>query len=313
MKNLNNNYHFGDKLFYKIREKNSFLCLGLDPHLDLIPKVFQTKYKVNNKIYSKDNIRIVEKFSMMLLETCLNLVPVIKLQIAFFEQLGPEGMRVFSKICNIIKKSDSLCIIDAKRGDIGSTSKAYANTFFDKSTPYPCDALTINPWLGLDSIEPFVKKIGSKKGLFILVHTSNPGSLDIQEKSIQGKKKVYEDLADNLKPLIENYKGQSGLSSIGVVAGATYKEQIIKLRKNLSSAPFLVPGYGAQGGSIFNAQEGLVKDINQKNLYNFGVINSSRGLCFPTKAKNCNSFKEWKKFIKENLILTNLKLKSNLS
>ena len=98
------------------------------------------------------------------------------------------------------------------------------------------------------------------------MHTSNPGSIDIQEKSIKGNKKVYEDLADNLKPLIEKYKGQSGLSSIGVVAGATYKDQIIKLRKKLCSSPFLIPGYGSQGGSVSDAQHGLRKDIGQKGL-----------------------------------------------
>ena len=155
MKNINNSNlkdynHFGDKLFHTIREKKSFLCFGLDPHLELIPKVFQTKYNINKKIYSKDNIKIVEKFSLTLIEACLDFVPVIKLQIAFFEQLGPEGLKILSRICKLIKNSSTLCIIDAKRGDIGSTNRAYANTFFDQSCPYPCDALTVNPWLGLD-------------------------------------------------------------------------------------------------------------------------------------------------------------------
>ncbi len=303
------NTHFGDRLFNKIREKKSFLCLGLDPHLDLIPSVFQSKYTINNKIYSKENLRIVEKFSLMLIETCLDLVPAIKLQIAFFEQLGPEGFKILSKICKLVKKSNSLCIIDAKRGDIGSTNRAYANAFFDQNSPYPCDALTINPWMGLDTLEPFLEKAKSKKGLFILVHTSNAGSVDIQEKKMNNNKKVYEDLANNLKPMIEKYKGQSGLSSIGVVAGATYKEQIIKLRKTLSSAPFLIPGFGAQGGTISDAQYGLKKDKGQENLYNSGVINSSRNLCFPDNANKCKSIQDWKKVVRENLISTNLKLK----
>ena len=314
MKNINNSNlkdynHFGDKLFHTIREKKSFLCFGLDPHLELIPKVFQTKYNINKKIYSIDNIKIVEKFSLTLIEACLDFVPVIKLQIAFFEQLGPEGLKILSRICKLIKNSSTLCIIDAKRGDIGSTNRAYANTFFDQSCPYPCDALTVNPWLGLDTIEVFLEKTNNKKGLFILVHTSNPGSHDIQEKKINNNKKVYEDLANNLKPMIERFKGKSGLSSIGIVAGATYKEQLIKLRKTLSSAPFLIPGFGAQGGTVSDAQFGLKKDKDHENFYNCGLINSSRNLCFPDRANKCKTIQDWKKVVQENLISINLKLK----
>jgi len=304
------NTHFGDQLFNKIREKESFLCLGLDPHLNLIPKVFQKKNKINCSISSLDNIKIVEKFCFSILESCLNLVPAVKLQIAFFEQLGPLGMKVFSDICFFIKKSNTLCIIDAKRGDIGSTNKAYSNTFFGKDTPYPCDALTLNPWLGLDSIKTFTEMVEDNKGLFILVHTSNQGSNDIQDKTLVNKIKVYDHLANLLKPIIEKYEGKSGLSSVGIVAGATYKNQIISLRKKLKSAPFLIPGYGAQGGSIEDARHGLKKDKKHNNLFNFGVINSSRSLCFPNHAKNCNTLYDWQKTIKENLLQTNLKMKS---
>ena len=230
------NIHFGDRLFNKIREKESFICLGLDPHLNLIPAVFQKKHKINSNISSINNLKIVEKFCYSILESCLNLVPVVKLQIAFFEQLGPAGMKLFSDICFFIQDSNTLCIIDAKRGDIGSTNKAYSNTFFGKNTPYPCDALTVNPWLGLDSIQTFTEMAEDKKGLFILVHTSNQGSIDIQEKTLTNKIKVYEHLANILKPIIEKHEGESGLSSIGIVAGATYKKQIISLRKKLKTA-----------------------------------------------------------------------------
>ncbi len=302
--------HFGDKLFNKIREKESFLCLGLDPHLDLIPNVFQKKTKITSKIYSKTNLKLVEKFCFSLLETCVNLVPAIKLQIAFFEQLGPEGMKIFSDLCNYIKRSGTVCIIDAKRGDIGSTNIAYSNTFFSKDNAYPCDALTLNPWLGLDSIETFTNMVGNQKGLFILVHTSNPGSHDIQEKRLSNKSKVYEHLAKIIKPVIEENKGKSGLSSVGIVAGATFKEQIISLRKELSSAPFLIPGYGSQGGSIQDSRLGLKKDLKYKNLFNFGIINSSRDLCFPEEAKTCNSIEQWKKIIKKKLIETNKNMKT---
>ncbi len=303
--------HFGDNLYYQIRKKESFLCLGLDPHLDLIPDVFQSKNKINKIIYSKENLLIVEKFCMCLIETCIELVPVIKLQIAFFEQLGPEGLKLLAKLCQIIKKTDTICIIDSKRGDIGSTNQAYFNTFFSSNSAYHCDAITINPWLGIDSIKVFTEKIGSHQGLFILVHTSNPGSADLQKKVLVNGNKVYEELVKMLKPIIKKHKGKTGLSSIGIVTGATNKKETIKLRKGLTECPFLIPGFGAQGGSLESARAGLIKDSNHKNVFNMGIINSSRGLCFPKKANKISTMKDWKKIIQNNLLKTNLDLKSH--
>ena len=132
--------------FSKLRKK-TVLCLGLDPHLDLIPEVFQYKHKVNKIIYNKDNIKIVDKFCNSILDNCIDLVPIIKIQIAFFEQLGPEGMKLLSKLCNSTNKT--LCLIDAKR-----KYRFYKPTtliVFEPNSPYPCDAITINPWLGNDS------------------------------------------------------------------------------------------------------------------------------------------------------------------
>ena len=303
--------NFGDNLFYKIRQKESFLCLGLDPHLQLIPNIFQKKIKVNQIIYSKENLKIVENFCIALLETCIDIVPVIKLQIAFFEQLGPEGMMLFSKLCKMIKKSNTLCIVDAKRGDIGSTNQAYFNTFFSANSAYPCDAITINPWLGIDSIKIFTENILCHQGLFILVHTSNPGSVDLQKKVLKNGNQVYEELAKKLKPIIRKHEGKSGLSSIGIVTGATNKKETIKLREELTTCPFLIPGFGVQGGSLESARSGLIKDSGHNNFFNKGIINSSRGLCFPKKANKSSTIKDWKKIIQNNLLKTNLDLKSH--
>lgn len=295
--------HFGDRLVNKIRKTKSFLCLGIDPHLDLIPKIFNDN---NNKI---NNITKVEKFCFSLLDAVIGKVPAIKPQIALFEQLGPDGMKLLSSFCKYAHSKKFLVIMDAKRGDIGSTSKAYANAYLGKNAPFPSDALTINPWLGLDSLEPFFKK--SKEtgsGLFILVHTSNKGSHDIQELLIKEGLKCYEHLAKILKPIVENNKGELGLSSIGIVSGATYKEQSISLRKLLPSAPFLIPGYGAQGASAYDACAPLNLDKSFPGLRNFGLINASRSILFPETSYLVNSIEDWQKTILTELNRTNNEL-----
>ena len=293
--------HFGNRLVNKIRETNSFLCLGIDPHLDLIPKIFNDN---NSKI---NNVTKVEKFCFSLLDAVFGKVPAIKPQIAFFEQLGPDGMRLLSSLCKYAHSKDFLIIMDAKRGDIGSTSQAYANAYLGRNAPFPSDALTINPWLGLDSLDPFFEKAKETgSGLFILVHTSNKGSHDIQEVLIKEGIKCYEHLANILKPIIEKNEGDLGLSSIGIVSGATYKEQSMSLRKILPSAPFLIPGYGAQGASAYEACAPLNLDKSFPGLRNFGLINASRSILFPESSYLVNSIEGW-----QNTILTELNRTNN--
>ena len=291
--------HFGDRLVEQIRKSKSFLCVGIDPHLDLIPKIFNEDTTINN-------IKIVEKFCFSLLEAVIGKVPAIKPQIALFEQLGPEGMILLSSLCRYAHSKGFLIIMDAKRGDIGSTSKAYANAYLGKNAPFPSDALTVNPWLGLDSLEPFFSKAHETgSGLFILVHTSNKGSQDIQEILIDKDLKCYQHLANILKPIIEKNNGQSGLSSIGIVSGATYKEQAISLRKKLPSAPFLVPGYGAQGASASEACAPLITDQIYGSLKNFGLINASRSVLFPKNSYSVKNIEEWQDIVLTELEKTN--------
>ena len=238
--------HFGNRLVKKIRKTKSFLCVGLDPHLNLIPEIFD----LNNSKFEK-----VETFCYSLLDCCIGLVPAIKPQIALFEQLGPKGMSLLASLCKMAQSKDILVIMDAKRGDIGSTSQAYANAYLGKNAPFPSDALTVNPWLGLDSLEPFFIKVEEEgSGLFILTHTSNVGSKDLQEVVLQNGLKCYEHLATILKPFVDKNEGNLGLSSIGLVSGATFKKQALELRNLLPNSPFLIPGYGAQGaGAVAGA------------------------------------------------------------
>ena len=295
--------HFGNRLVTKIRRSKSFLCLGVDPHLDLIPKIFDVNTKTS-KIVGK-----VEKFCFSLLDAAVGFVPAIKPQIALFEKLGPDGMKLLSSLCKHAQSQDFLVIMDAKRGDIGSTSQAYANAYLGKNAPYPSDAMTINPWLGIDSLEPFFEKASeTTSGLFVLVHTSNKGSKDIQEMPLTNGAKCYEHLAELLRPIIENQKGDLGLSSIGIVSGATFKDESLALRKLLPSAPFLIPGYGAQGASAKDACAPLIEDSAFPNLLNFGLINASRSILFPEEAYLAKNIEEWKKIILNKINSTNNEL-----
>ena len=297
--------HFGNRLVTKIRSSKSFLCLGVDPHLDLIPKIFDVNTKSSNIIGK------VEKFCFSLLDAAVGLVPAIKPQIALFEQLGPDGMKLLSSLCKHAQSQNFLVIMDAKRGDIGSTSQAYANAYLGKDAPFPSDALTINPWLGIDSLEPFFKKASeTSSGLFVLVHTSNKGSKDIQEISLSTGIKCYEHLANILKPIVEKHKGALGLSSIGVVSGATFREESVALRKLLPNAPFLIPGYGTQGASAKDACAPLIQDTEHANLLNFGLINASRSILFSEDSYLANNIEEWQKIILSKINSINNELTS---
>ncbi len=297
--------HFGNRLVTKIRSSKSFMCLGVDPHLDLIPKIFDENTKTSNIVEK------VEKFCFSLLDAAVGLVPAIKPQIALFEQLGPDGMKLLSSLCKHAQSQNFLVIMDAKRGDIGSTSQAYANAYLGKNAPFPSDALTINPWLGIDSLEPFFKKASeTSSGLFVLVHTSNKGSKDIQEISLSTGIKCYEHLANILKPIVEKNKGSLGLSSIGVVSGATFTEESVALRKLLPNAPFLIPGYGTQGASAKDACAPLVQDTEHSNLLNFGLINASRSILFSENSYLANNIEEWQKIILSKINSINNELTS---
>ena len=294
--------HFGNRLVEKIRKTKSFLCVGLDPHLNLIPQIFD----LNNSKFEK-----VENFCYSLLDCCIGLVPAIKPQIALFEQLGPKGMSLLASLCKIAQSKDILVIMDAKRGDIGSTSQAYANAYLGKDAPFPSDALTVNPWLGLDSLEPFFTKVEEAgSGLFVLTHTSNIGSKDLQEVVLQNGLKCYEHLANILKPVVDKNEGSLGLSSIGLVSGATFKKQAVELRNLLPNSPFLIPGYGTQGASAADAIAPLITDSTIPGLKNFGLINASRSVSFPENSYSAKNIDDWKNIIQNKIKETNIELTS---
>ena len=279
--------HFGDRLSHHIEQTGSVLCMGLDPHLGLMPALFGSDAP---QIGSVETISAIERFAMAAIEVAAGQLPAIKPQVALFEQHGPEGMALLAKIGTEARRRNLLCIMDAKRGDIGSTSAAYASAWMGAESVFAGDALTINAYMGLDSITPYLERArDTGSGVFILLRTSNPGAADIQGLHVDNKP-VFHHLSDLLKPEIEAQTGQSGLSSVGMVVGATWPEEAAELRQVLPQAPFLIPGFGAQGADAQMACSGLTQT---ENHYSAGLVNASRGLTFTPELAEASSLADW--------------------
>ena len=283
--------HFGDRLSDANRRFRTPLCMGIDPHSKMIPALFGD---ASAPAGSDAAIRAIGDFSMACVEQAIGKVAAIKPQVAFFEQHGPAGMQILQNLGRAAIDSDLLVIMDAKRGDIGSTSSAYAAAWIGYDAPFPSDALTINPWLGIDTLDPFLKRADeSGSGLFVLNRTSNPGAGHLQDQIVDGQP-LYQHLATLLAPLVAKRDGKEGRSSLGIVAGATWPEEAQALRATLPSAPFLIPGFGAQGAGPEQATSGLTRG---KHGWEGGLVNSTRGLIFPKIAGCASSLAEWKNAI----------------
>ncbi len=287
--------HFADRLISRVRELGHPLCLGLDPHLDRIPALFR---RGDMGATSQQTLEGVGDFLFAVLERAEGRVAIVKPQIAFFEQLGWRGLELLSRVVDRARTLGFLVLLDAKRGDIGSTADAYARAYLEPGSPIEVDAITLNPYLGLDSLEPFSARAEAHgRGLFVLVKTSNPGSGDLQDLDLSGLKvssKVFGAVANSLAPLSQKLVGkQTGWSSLGVVVGATYPGEGQLVREALPNALFLVPGYGAQGGSADAAVSGFVS--GPRGLEG-GLVNSSRGILFP-EAGNAAESSAWERAI----------------
>ena len=283
--------HFADALTLRVRELRHPLCVGLDPHLDRIPELFRRGQMAPT---DPDTALAVEDFLCALLERIAGQVAVVKPQSAFFEQLGWRGIRTLANVVSRAHELDLLVLLDAKRGDIGSTAQAYARAYLAQGAALPADAITLNPYLGLDALAPLTAEAQqSGKGIFVVTKTSNPGSGDYQDREVEGRP-LYEVVAESLREAAEPLAGpETGWSSLGLVVGATYPEQAARLRSILPGALFLVPGYGAQGGSARDAVCGFVP--GPAGLEG-GVVSSSRGVLFPTAGETANRI-TWEKAI----------------
>ncbi|MCL2754983.1 MAG: orotidine-5'-phosphate decarboxylase [Oscillospiraceae bacterium] len=277
--NANNTNHAIDTLIEKIIKTQNPTVVGLDPALDLVPDYLKQREFEKHGETLKGAAKAVYKFNKGLINALCNIVPAVKPQLAFYEALGVEGIKVFYKTVHYARERGMFVIADAKRGDIGSTAAAYADAFLGETkvglsaySAFPANMLTVNAYLGTDGVAPFVKACGDYgKGIFVLVKTSNPSSGELQDKLIDGVP-VYELMGNMVTSWGAELIGNYGYSAVGAVVGATYPEQIAQLRAKFPQTFFLIPGYGAQGGTAAD----LAKAFDDKGRG--GIVNSSRGI-----------------------------------
>lgn len=276
-----------DNLIEKIKETNSPIVMGLDPRYEMIPEIVRKKYSNDLEGISK----AILEYNKELIDNTYDIIPAIKPQLAFYEMFGIEGMKTFKETCEYAKEKEMIVIADAKRGDIGSTAKGYSNAYLGKTTIGKeeievfknIDFLTVNPYMGVDSIKPFIEDcIKYDKGIFVLVKTSNPSSGELQDLKLENGQTVYEHVAELVEEWGKEIRGKYNYSSVAAVVGATYPKQLEEIRKKAPHTYFLIPGYGAQGGKTEDIALGF--DANGLG----GIVNASRSLMCAYKAE------EWK-------------------
>lgn len=246
-----------DQLVREVRNK-SCVCVGLDSHLDYVP----------SSMKKGSPSEILFNYNKAIIDATADLVAIFKLQIAYYEALGLEGLKAYRDTLIYLKEQGLLSIGDIKRGDIAATAKEYARAHFEGD--FEADFITLSPYMGLDSITPYLPYLEKGKGVFVLLRTSNPGSRDLQSLEYNGESLFYH-LGDLLNNLSKDYIGKEGYSNLSLVVGGTHKDEAQKIRSRYNDQFFLIPGYGAQGGTASDVKLYL-------NKRNGGVVNSSRGI-----------------------------------
>lgn len=264
-----------DLLIERIAELQNPTCVGLDTSFEYLPD----EMRAGAKNFSDAAERIFY-FNKKLIDTLYDIVPSVKVQIAYYEMYGAEGLKAYAETLRYAAEKGLIVIADAKRNDIGSTAACYSKAFLGETevngsrfTAFPADYLTVNAYLGTDGVAPFVEDCAKRdKGVFVLVKTSNPSSGELQNLNLENGVPVYEYMGSLVEKWGENTVGKYGYSAVGAVVGATHPEEAAKLREKLPHTFFLIPGYGAQGG---NAR--MLKCCFGKNGLG-GVVNNSRGI-----------------------------------
>jgi len=277
---------FVDRLEAALEEVRHPVLMGVDPHLALLPDEFATARAPAAP--RAERAAEMQRFCTELLDVAAGRIAVVKPQSAFFEVLGADGVRAFENVVAHARANGMLVIGDVKRNDIGSTAAAYASAFFEGEEASRCDAITVSPYLGAESLEPFVdacRRTGA--GMYVLVRTSNPGGAPIQ---LHGSPALCEQVAGDVRALGESLRGECGLSSVGAVVGATHAAELARMRELMPHTPFLLPGYGAQGAS---ARDIVGAFADRARPWSGGIVNSSRGIAFAGR-KPENAGRSWK-------------------
>lgn len=269
---------FADRLMDGVRRLGP-LCVGIDPHPALLPPLFGTP-----------GPEAAARWGAALVERCVGKAAVVKPQAGLFERWGSRGIAALETVCDAATRANLIVILDAKRGDIGTTAEGYAEGYLGEAASCRCDAITVNPYMGVDTIEPFVRVAErTGRGVVVLARTSNPGSADFQAKLVDGEP-LYLHVARALQPLVTRLRGKHGWSGLMMVAGATGPDDARRLRAAAGEALFLVPGYGAQGAGAHDAVAGFV---NRDGRLEGGVVNASRSVASPSGATEAATGKEW--------------------
>lgn len=272
-----------DRLIEAIEDKQNPSVVGLDPTPAVVPAAVMEAYsiEVEENVDTDDNVEATAaaaayfEYNRAIIDAVYDIVPAVKPQIAMYEALGPAGIDCYTMTCEYARSRGLYVIGDVKRGDIGSTAAAYAHHLsgFNGSDIWYEDAVTVNPYLGSDGIEPFMQAAQeTDRDLFILVRTSNPSSSQLQELELTSGERVYEHVADLVEDWGADSIGRFGYSCAGAVVGATHPEEGARLRERMPHTFFLVPGYGAQGGTA-QSVAGMF-DRNGSGT----IVNSSRGI-----------------------------------
>jgi len=255
-----------DRLYDSV-EKNGHVCVGLDTAVEYLPD------SLLKRTSSVEEAML--RFNQEIIDATLDVASCFKVQIAYYEALGMKGMQLYKDTLEYLRDRKAIIIADIKRGDISKTAEMYAKGHFEGD--FESDFVTLSPYMGLDSIEPYLPYVENKeKGLFVLVRTSNKGAVDIEYIETADGTRVYNEVGRKIQAMGDKYLGDCGYSSIGGVVGCTHGREGMELRKSLDRMFFLIPGYGAQGGTA--------EDVA---LYlkggNGGVVNSSRGILLAWK------------------------------
>ncbi|UVI33077.1 orotidine-5'-phosphate decarboxylase [Paenibacillus spongiae] len=281
--------NFADKLIEEVSRKNSALVVGLDPDLEYFPDYLLEDVDLSSDESIADAIF---EFNRIIIDAVADEVIAVKPQLAYYEVYGSFGIQALERTIAYARSKDLIVINDAKRGDIGSTSAAYARAYLGKGT-MAGDMVTVNPFLGSDGYMPFIQAArDNNKGLFLLLKTSNPSSHELQDLQLANGKVLYDMLAEEIEKLAGDSAGVHGYSYIGAVVGGTYPEEAAKLRRALPHSIFLVPGFGIQGGRA----EDLSEFFDDKG--NGAVISSSRGIIYAYR----NQRSDWSRIVESELI-----------